>query len=235
MRHVFAVGVLVVFIAMTGCLGGGPITQSDLDANASYDWSTETTVRYNVTGETFTAVTQVTNGTAVEAYRVTEFQGEQPIRVSAVRFRYPNGSVVTVNVSAVEQTDSRTVIDPPADDGKLGYTARSFPKEFTVGVARAGSYEVVLPRDMRIGIPLLGTISPGGAELRVVDDRVHLRWSSLSGGEIALHYYLERDFWLFTALVVGLTVIGIFGAIYYWFRIQQLEDQRRATGLEVED
>lgn len=235
MRRAAACGALLVLITMTGCLGGGPISQSEIDANASYDWTTETTVRYNVTGETFSAVATVTNGTPVEAYRITEFQGEQPIRVSAVRFRYPNGTVVTLNVSAIEQTDSRTIIHPPGNEGKLAYTARSFPKEFSVGIARSGSYEVVLPTDMRIGIPLLGTISPGGAELRVVDDRVHLRWSSLSGGEIALQYYLERDFWLFTALVVGLIVVGIFGVGYIWLQIQRLEDRRRSAGLEIED
>lgn len=235
MRRAAIVIVFGVVTLSSGCLGGGAVTPEAVAANATYDWSIDTTVRYNVTGDTFKAVTAVTNGTPVEAYRITEFQGEQPIRVSAVRFRYPNGTVDTLNVSAIEQTGSRTVIHPPAQDGHLAYTAQTFPKEFTVGVGRAGSYEVVLPPDMRIGVPLLGTVSPGGADLRVVDDRVHLTWSSLAGGEIALHYYLQRDLWLFSALVLGLVVVGIVGGIYFWFRIRQLEDERQAAGLRIED
>ncbi|MFB6103817.1 MAG: DUF5803 family protein [Halobacteriaceae archaeon] len=232
------VAALIVFAALfltAGCLGTGGITQQDIDANASYNWSVNTTVRYNVTGDTFRAVTVITNGTPVEAYRITEFQGEQPVSVSAVRFRYPNGSVTTVNVSAVEQTGGRTIITPPADRGRLAYTAQSYSKEFSMGIGREGSYKVVLPPGMRIGIPLLGTISPGGADLRVVDNRVHLRWASLSDGEIALTYFLERDFWLFAALVGGLAVLAVIGVVYFRIQLNRLATRRREAGLNVDE
>jgi len=235
MRRIAAIAVLAALVVTSGCLGGGGITQEDLDEDATYNWSTTTTVQYNVTGATYQAITVITDGTPVEAYRVTEFSGEQPIQVSAVRFRYPNGSVTTVNVSAIDQTDGRTIITPPANEGRLAYTAQSFPKEFSVGVHREGSYEVILPPSMRIGIPLLGTISPGGADRTVVDDRVHLRWDSLAGGDIALTYYLERDFWLFAGLVGGLAIIAVIGVIYFRIRIRRLEDDRREAGLDHEE
>lgn len=236
LRRLTAVAVLGLLVVTTGCLGGGGgITQEELDENASYNWSIDSTTRFNVTGTTYKAVSLVTNGSPVEAYRITEFQGEQPVDVSAVRFRYPNGTVTTVNVSAIEQEGSRTVINPPADIGYIGYKARSAPKSFSVGIAREGSYVVVLPTSMRISVPVLGSISPGGAELRVVDDRTHLRWDSLDGGEISLQYYLERDFYLFAGLVVTGIVLAIGGVLYFRYRLRRLESQRQEAGIDVDD
>lgn len=234
-RRFGAVAVLTVLVVMAGCFGGGGISQDQLDENASYNWSIDATTRFNVTGSTFQAVSFVTNGSPVEAYRVTEFQGEQSIDVSAVRFRYPNGTVTTVNVSAIEQEGSRTLIHPPADIGYIGYKARSAPKRFSVGIAEDGTYTVVLPERMRIGVPVLGSISPGGAELRVVDNRVHLRWESLSSGEVSLQYYLERDFYLFAGLVIAGIVLAIGGVLYFRYRLHRLETRREQAGLDVDE
>lgn len=235
LRVVAAVGVLTILIVTTGCLGGGGVTQEQLDENASYNWSIDTEIRFNVTGTTFQGVATVTNGSPVEVYRITEFQGEQPLDVSAVRFRYPNGSVTTLNVSAVEQQNSRTLIHPPAEIGYIGYTARAAPKHFSIGTPRDGAYEVILPKRMRIGVPVLGSISPGGADLSVNDNRVHLRWDDLSAGQISLQYYLERDFYLFAGLVVTGIVLAIGGILYFRYRLRRLAAQRRDAGLEVEE
>lgn len=233
MRQFAAIAFLGLFILMTGCLGGG-LDESALSANASYTWETDTDVTFNVTGGSFHAVYRIEDGTPVAAFRDTEFQGEQPISISAVQFRYPNGTIVGADAMEITQTGGRTIIVPPAEEGKLAYSASSLPKDFQVGLNRSGSYEVILPPGMRIGFPFMGHISPGGAELSVRNDRTHLVWESLDGGSIDLHYYLERDFWIFT----GIVVLGLIGAVvtvlYFRLQIRQLRRRIEESGFDLE-
>lgn len=233
MRRVFAVALLGLLIGLTGCLGGG-IDQEALAENQTYEWETDADVTFNVTGGSFHAVHSVENDTVVTAYRDTEFQGEQPISISAVKFRYENGTIVGSEEIEVEQTGGRTLIRPPNATGQLAYTARSRPKDFQIGLNRSGSYEVILPPKMRIGVPFMGMISPGGADISVSDDRTHLVWDSLEDGSIDLHYYLERDFWIFAGLV-GMGVLGgVVVVIYFRVQIRELRRRIERSGFDME-
>lgn len=233
MRRVSAVALLCLLIGLTGCLGGG-IDQEALAENQTYDWETDADVTFNVTGGSFHAVHSVQNGSVVTAFRDTEFQGEQPISISAVKFRYENGTIVGAEEIEVEQTGGRTLIRPPDGTGQLAYSARSRPKDFQIGLNRTGSYEVILPPKMRIGVPFMGMISPGGAELSVSNDRTHLYWESLEDGNIDLHYYLERDFWIFAG-IVGMGILGgIAVVIYFRVQIRQLRRRIERSGLDIE-
>jgi hypothetical protein len=233
MRRVVAVALLGILIGLTGCLGGG-IDQEALAENETYDWERTADVTFNVTGGSFHAIHSVENGSVVTAYRETEFQGEQAVSISAVQFRYENGTVVGADLIDVEQSGGRTLIRPPDGTGQLAYTARSRPKDFRIGLNRSGSYEVILPPSMRIGVPFMGMISPGGAELTVTNGRTHLYWDSLDGGSIDLHYYLERDFWIFAGLVGTGILGGIAVVIYFRVQIRQLRRRIEGSDLEIE-
>lgn len=233
MRRVLAIALLGLLIGLTGCLGGG-VDQEALAENATYDWESSADVTFNVTGGSFHAVHTVENGSVVTAYRDTEFQGEQPVSISAVKFRYENGTIVGAEDIEVEQSGGRTLIRPPDATGQLAYSARSRPKDFQIGLNRSGSYEVILPPDMRIGVPFMGMISPGGAELTVTNDRAHLYWDSLESGSIDLHYYLERDFWIFAGLVVTGILGGIAVVIYFRVQIRQLRRRIERSGFDLE-
>lgn len=233
MRTLVAVAILGVLLALSGCLGGG-LDEDALAENQSYDWETEADVTFNVTGGSFHAVHEIRNVTSIAVYRDTEFQGEQPVSISAVKFRYPNGTMVGTSHIDVEQRGGRTILTPPAEEGHVAYTGNSLPKDFQIAVNQSGSYQVILPRSMRIGVPFMGTIAPGGAELSVRDDRTYLFWESLDGAHIDLAYYLERDFWLFAGLV-GLGVLAaIGGVIYYRNQIRHLRRRIEEADLGIE-
>lgn len=233
MRTLVAVGVLGVLLILGGCLGGG-LDEDALAENQSYDWDTEATVTFNVTGEAFHAVHEIRNATPIAVYRDTEFQGEQPVSISAVKFRYPNGTIVGAADIAIEQRDGRTILQPPAAEGHLAYSGNSLPKDFQIAVNQSGSYQVILPRSMRIGVPFMGTIAPGGAELSVRDDRTYLFWESRDGAHIDLSYYLERDFWLFAGLVGLGALAAIGGVLYYRTQIRHLRRRIEEADLGIE-
>lgn len=233
MRTLVAIAFLGVLVTLSGCFGGG-LDEDALAENQSYDWETRATVTFNVTGDSFHAVHVIGNGTPIAVYRDTEFQGEQPVSISAVKFRYPNGTVVGAGDIGVEQRDGRTILTPPAGEGHLAYSGNSLPKDFQIAANQSGSYQVILPRGMRIGVPFMGTIAPGGAELTVRDDRTYLFWDSLEDPHIDLSYYLERDFWLFAGLVGLGLLVAIAGVIYYRVKIRRLRTRIEEAGLGIE-
>jgi hypothetical protein len=233
MRTFAAVAFLGLLLVLTGCLGGG-LDEDALAENQSYEWDTRATVTVNLTGGSFHAVHEVPNGTPIAVFRDTEFQGEQPVSISAVKFRYPNGTIVGASDIDVEQRGGRTILTPPGDEGQVAYSGNSLPKDFRIAVNQTGSYQVILPRSMRIDVPFMGTIAPGGAELSVRDDRSYLFWESLDGAHIDLSYYLERDFWLFAGLV-GLGILAaIGGVLYYRVQIRHLRRRIEEADLGIE-
>jgi hypothetical protein len=228
MRRALGAVALLVLVATAGCAGG--IDEEALAENETYDWSTDANATYNITGTEYHAVHRVEG--PVELYRSDDVGGERPLSISAVKFRHPNGTVVGAERIEVEEQGSRTVVTPP-DNGTLGYTAANRPKRFSTPVVVEGSHEVVLPERMRIGVPVLGVIQPGGAERQVVDGRVHLRWASPGGG-IELRYYLQRDLYLFGGLLAGLGALGVGGMVYLYRQIRQLQRRREETGPSVD-
>lgn len=223
---------LAVLAATAGCLGGG-VDEAALAEHATYDWNVSAAVTYNVTGTQYHAVYRITEGETVEVYRRDDIGGEQPVSISALQFRYPNGTVVNASAMDVRREGQRTHVTPPADEGLLAYTARTGPKSFGTPVLHDGSHEVVLPANMRAGIPILSTVSPGGYERRFADGRVHLVWEETPSDGIHTTYYLQRDLYLFAGLITGLVLLAGGGVVYFRLRIRELERTRRETGPDV--
>lgn len=235
-RRTLSFAAVALLVVATGCLGGGGVNEARLAQNATYDWDTDARATYNVTGDQYHAVFEVRNGTELGVYRLDDLGGRQSVSISALQFRYPNGSVVNASHLDVRQEGSRTVITPPADRGKIAYTGSTLPKSFKTPVLVDGSHEVVLPRNMRVGAFLLGSVSPGGYEKSVdpETDRVRVRWAETPSDTLEFQYYLQRDFYLFSGLVVALAGIAVVGVAYYRLRIRALARQRAETDL-VED
>lgn len=233
---VLAIAVLAVTAGCTGPFGGG-VSDERLDENATYEWNASADVYVNVTGAEFHAVYDVSDfeGTEFEIWQ-PGIDGRNPRPVSAVRYRYPNGTVVTGSDLTVETRGGATVVTLPGSDGKLAFTAPAGSKRLTLPSYLEGSYHVVLPENTRAGFPLFGRIAPGADTSRVDADsnRVHLEWTDLSR-TLNVQWYLERDLWLFGGLVAILGVIALVVVAYHVYQIRRLEQERQELGLDMTD
>jgi hypothetical protein len=235
-RHALAVLALAALAALAGCAGfGGGLDEERLARNASYDWNTTADVTVTLADGEYRAVYDVSNGTAVEAYREETLGGRRPVEVAAVQFRYPNGTVVDASSIEVRQADNSVVVEPPADEGRLAYSAPADAGRFELPVTVEGSYEVVLPPGRRVSNVVFGDVNPS-ADDRFVDDRdrVHLRWDSLEEGTIAVRSYLQRDLYLFGGLLAVLVFVSLAGVAYFRLQIRRLEQEREEAGLNVD-
>jgi len=237
MNRRLALGALLfaLLAVSAGCAGfGNTLDQSRLAQNATYDWNTTADATVNVTGGQYQAVYNVTNASTVEVYTRDTLGGDQPVDVAAVQFRYPNGTVVDAADISVTTRNKRVVITPPADRGKLAYTAPTGEKYFELPVSVSGSYEVVLPPGMRVGNFIFGDVRPRGYAKTVENDRVHLRWHNLQDTTIVVRSYLGRDIYIFGGLLGGLLLLTIGGVVYYRLQIRKLQREREEAGLGVD-
>ena len=234
------VALLATSAGCAGAFGSGEISDEKLNAPASYGWTaTETDVYVNITGSEYETIYTVSNRSRIAVHRFGELGQEQPLDISAVQFRYQNGTVVTpANASglAVDKRNSRTVISLPDAKGQLAYTARKGGgRSLQIpAVIEGGSYEVVLPPDTRVGSSLLGTASPRGFESRMIDGRVHLTWEQVDAKSVRVRYYLARDMWIFLGIVgiVGLVGLGLIG--YAYLQVRRLVRKRERLGLNID-
>lgn len=235
-RLLLAVGLFAVLTLTAGCTGiGEDLDEERLAENATYDWDDDATGHVVIENATYRAVFDVTNGSAVEVYQRDALGTDRMVQVSAVQFRYPNGTVVDAEGLDVAVEDSRVNITPPAEEGKVAYTAPTDPKALTLPVTVAGSYHVVLPPDMRVSNFLFGTVRPGGYGSERVGDRVHLRWDELTTEQtVVVQSYLGRDLYIFGGVVAALAVVGAAGLLYYRLQIRKLEEEREEAGLNVD-
>lgn len=226
-----AFGLLVV---LAGCTGGS-VDQAALQKNATYEWNTSAAVTVNATGSQYHMVYTVDNRSEIHLSMQDQFGGVTPIPISAVKFRYPNGTVVGADALTVTEQNKETVVQFPAKNGTFAFTASAGSRSLTVPVLTNRSHEVILPPGMRVSLPVVGGVSPGGYRRSVEGNRVHLRWSSVSGDAIRIDYYLERDVLLFGGLIAALVVVAAIGVAYYRSLIGRLEDQRERAGLDVDE
>lgn len=244
-RLVSAVALIAVLVALAGCtsvFGTNEPDPGQLNENATYDWDTNATTTYNVSRGQFAGIVTVENRSYIELYQRDELGTEEPMDVTALRYRFPNGTVVApANRSDfyVNSTRSRLNVTLPEAGGQVAFTAeRPNAKRFSVPafVGSAHSVEVTLPPQARVGVPLLSKVSPGGSSTDVPDgsDRMTVRWDSVERGPILVRYYLARDLLLFGGLGGILTLVGIGGALYYLRQIRVLERRRQEIGLDVE-
>lgn len=234
MRRVLALLALLGLVVLAGCTGGA-VNQADLQKNATYDWNTSAAVTVNASTSQYQAVYELDNDSSVRLSLHDDFSGTQPLSIAAVKFRYPNGTVVGADALDVSEQDRETVVSFPAREGAFAYTADSGPRNLLVPVVTNRSHEVSLPPGMRVSLPIVGGVTPGGYETSISGDRVVLRWESVERGPISIDYYYERDLLLFGGLVLLLVLVAGGGAAYYYSIISRLENRRAAAGLDVED
>ncbi|MFB6297829.1 MAG: DUF5803 family protein [Salinirussus sp.] len=236
-RTTVAAGGLVVLALLAGCgLGSSNISEEKLNENATYDWETGADVSFDLSRSSYAAVVSVNNSTSLSVYERDALGTESPVQLSKLRFRYPNGTIVSAEEANLTATlaSKRTNVGLPAERGQVAYTASRNGKQFSTPVFVAGTYEITLPAGTRIGIPLLSQAGPGGYETTVEDNRMTVRWAELSSGTAQVRYYLQRDLLLFGGLIGLVVMIGAGGALYYLRQIRRLENQREELGLDVD-
>ncbi|PSP54565.1 hypothetical protein BRC82_10345 [Halobacteriales archaeon QS_1_67_19] len=229
-----SLALLATAAGCTGVFGSGEISEKQLSKDASYDWDTSTDVTVNITDGQYQAVYDLSNRSEIAVYERESLGEEQPVEVSAVKFRYPNGTVVSLGQEHVEKRDSETVIRPPREEGMIAYTASHRGKSFSIPTYVEGSYEVVLPRGMRIGNMLLSQVRPSEYTTTQQDGRVHIVWPDASADNIVIRYYLARDLTIFGGLIAAGVVIALLGLAYFRLQIRQLEREREEMGLNVD-
>jgi len=243
-----AVGLVALLAVSAGCLGyitgGGDISDERIDREPTepYDWETDRDARLTLhTASEVQAVYRVNASQQLRLYTPAGLGREEPLEVSAVRFRYAdNGTVITGTEirergGEIDQTTDEVDLTVPDAEGQLALSAPVTPRRLTLPVYVDGSYEVVLPPDYRMDFFLFSNAVPRGAETEIVDNRVHVRWDEVTGETILVQYYLERDLYVFGGAVVLLSAIAAGGLYYYRRQIDRLHDVRVQMGLGGDD
>ncbi|MFB6092102.1 MAG: DUF5803 family protein [Haloquadratum sp.] len=248
-RLLLAVGSLALLAITSGCLGIGtgpvPAERLESDPAGSYAWDADTTVHVTVQPNTQFRVVMATNDTTLELYRRDGFGGRAPLPVQAVRYRYPNGTVITgtelrARGGAVRRTRSETIVSlppsAPPGGGAVAFTSGGTPKRFTLPTYVDGTYEVVLPPDRRIAVPVFGQVSPRGYDTRTDDrSRLHIVWRDpVTAETVSVQFYLQRDLYVFGGLAGIVLLVGAGGLAYYRRQIQRLRRRRLEMGIDVE-
>lgn len=233
-RH-YALGGLLVLIVLSGCLGGGGPSAADLNESATYDWNASANASITLEGEQYRSVYRITNQSTFEVFGQSGFGGEEPLSgMSALKFRYPNGTVVNASAFGVSSTRDRTQLELPAKDGQVAFTAGSDGKSLRTPVFTEGSYNVTLPPGTDVGIPFASHVVPGGNEKVTVDGRTRLVWEDIDNDNLVVRYYLDRDVLLFGGFLLIATVLGVGGVLYYYRQIRTLSKRREEHGLDID-
>jgi len=236
-RQLLALAGLAAVVLLAGCgLGPSDIPDDELRENATYDWDVNATATFDISRSSYAAVVNVSNSSELEVWRRDPIEGDNPVNLRALQFRFRNGTVVNAteaNLTATRNQD-RTVIGLPADEGLVGYTASRGDKQFGTPAFVDGSYEFVLPPGARVGIPLLSQAGPGGWTSSVEDNRMTVRWANVTRGSVSVRYYLQRDILIFGSLAAIMVVAGVVGTLYYKRQLSELEETRKELGLDVE-
>jgi hypothetical protein len=227
-------GLLTVSAGCTGLFGSGQVDEERLAQEFEYDWDTDRKVTINVTGEQYHAVYDLENRSRL-VVNTRDFTGDQPLSVAALKYRYPNGTVTRIPASQVEKKQEKTVISLPVREGKVAFSAPAGDKQVRVPTFVDGSYEVILPENMRVGVPILSQVRPGADEQRIENGRVHLLWEDVEAESVNVSYYLARDLWIFGGVLALFLLVGLGGVAYYVLQIRQLEQRREETGLDMGD
>ncbi|MFC7137229.1 DUF5803 family protein [Halobaculum litoreum] len=252
-RRLLPVAALVVLLSLSGCLGllgGGSVPADRLDAEprgGSYAWneSVDDDLDAHITvhdDASFSAVYAV-NGSEIELFRRDGLGGTNPLDVRAVRYRYPNGTVINGTQlrqrGAVDQTRDAVRIELPgegdADGDRVAFSAGSTPKRFTLPTYVRGSYEVVLPPNRRTSLPVFGDVSPAPTATSTdADGRLHIRWDDVQSRSVIVQFYLPQDVQIFGAVFALFFAVGGGGLLYYRRQIEALRERREEMGLDAD-
>lgn len=242
-RRIAALAMLLLLTVSAGCtslFGPGEISDEQLNEEATYDWDRDAQVTLDIHTDNYTAIYRFENRSSRElkVYGRGTLGLERPLDVQAVRYRYPNGTVVApsdTDALTVSQSRERLTISLPQANGSLAYTVPKNGKSVSTPVFVDGaSYEVIVPPKTDVAVPLLGKVRPGGYTTEDVDGRIHIRWDEVTANAISVRYYLDRDLLIFGALAGVLAIAGVIGAGYYLLQIRELERRREEVGLDVD-
>ncbi len=213
-----AVALLAVTAGCTGAFSGSLTDEQLGDEPAEpYQWDADTDVYIVVSPDaSFRVVYDIpTNRSEMRLYRRDGFGGTNPIPVSAVRYQYPNGTVINgtefaAHGGSIEQTSDAVVVEFPhasgngTSDGTAGsgnetarngtanetaefaFTSEGTPKRFTLPTFREGSHELVLPPNRSVDFFLFGNVVPREDEKTEIDHRTHLRWDNITARTIVV-------------------------------------------------
>lgn len=239
-RKLIVIGLLTLLVGLAGCvslLGPGEPNRARLNQNASYEWEHNVSVYIELRSSSYSSVYNVTNRSTLEVYSRGGLGQEHYLSLSALQYRYPNGTVITANSSvlSVDLTRERTIITlPNGSDGMVAFTAPRNGKTFSTPVFVEGSHAIRLPSNARVGIPLLSRVSPGGYTTVTNGAYTTVRWEDVTGDGLLVRWYLERDLLLFTGLAVIAIILGSGGALYYYRQMRRARKRREETGITID-
>jgi hypothetical protein len=243
-RHLALLAVLAL-VALAGCTGiFGPeeVDEQTLNENASYDWETEANASITLNRTSYRAVYDIPDNSSYTIHNRDDLGREESVPVSALRFRFENGTVIKPSNSSLtaRQTGRSTVITLPNNSsGQLAYSAPRQGKSFATPVYTEGyTYEVTLPPGRRVGIPLLSQASPGnyGTSVNETTNRMTVSWSEpVDSRAVRVRFYLERDLYIFGGLGLIAVIIGTVGTVYYWRQLQAVRRRRKEAGIDLEE
>jgi hypothetical protein len=258
-RRLLAAVALVAAFGLAGCTGifGADVDDPEaLSADADYEYDTDADAYVTINRNNYTAVYNVSakvtgdSGT-IQLWRTNALTVERPLEISAVQFRHTNGTIIRyadgevvrihedgsrepTDSLSVDNTRRRTIVELPAEEGQLAFTAPKQGKQLTVYTPVNGSYEVALPPDTDAAIPILSRVRPSNEDRRTVDDRIHLQWDSVETSVVVVRWYLDRDLWLFGGLAAVAGLVGLVGSVYYYRQIKRAEKRRESEGFDIE-
>lgn len=243
-RRYLALGLVVVLAALSGCTGlFGPseVDEARLNENATYDWDTEANASILLNRTSYEAVYDLRNNQTFTVYMRDDLGREENVQIRGLRFRYPNGTVVSAANSSLSanQTGQQTTITLPGNGtGQVAYTAERNGQTFaTPTYINNQTYAVTLQRGARVGVPLLSDVRPGGYETTRSEstDRVTVRWSEpVTARTLRVRYYLQRDLYIFGAIAIISTIIGTVGTAYYWRQLREVRRRREEAGIDID-
>lgn len=250
MRRAIALVAVALLAVSAGCVGGfsGSLTEEQLGEEPAepYQWDAETDIHIVVTeNATFRAVYDIqTNDTEMEVYRRDGFGGTNAIPMRAVRYRYPNGTVITgtefaAHGGSIEQTNDAVIVEFPHEQdnwdnetAQFAFTSESTPKRFSLPTFREGSYEVVLPPNRSIDFFLFRNVVPRDYSQTQIGTQERIQWEQVTSRSVVVQFYLERDLYLFGGVFGLLGLVSIAGVLYYRRQIETLRERREAVDVE---
>jgi hypothetical protein len=239
-KRALACCLFVALLTLSGCssiLGPDPVDRGALLQNETYEWETDVNASITITGAEYEAVYNVTNSSKFVVYSRDSLGREGPLAISALKFRYQNGTVVNASSPLLNATNQQkqTVIFLPAKNGKIAFSAAAPGKRFSTQTFVPGDYNVTIPKNMRVEYIPLARVSPSADEItRTETGRVRIHWKNVESNAVIVRYYLARDIYIFAAGAAVLVLVALAGTLYYLRQIRELERRRREAGPDVD-